>query len=373
MSRFQTLASIFAVTVLVLVAAEGLARFSRSLALRRDGLASPPSRTALSELSEQQWQDYDRFPYAELKPYVAFGPAANYRSPTLNTNELGLRGRPVAVPKPSGTIRITVLGGSAAFGTGASSDAATIPAQLEEALHVAGRREIEVVNAAAPGYISGQELAKLTFEVLDLQPDAVIIYDGFNDLNSPLMFERRPGYPSGFSWLERAAHFNSVGRVLAYRTQHFLHQSGLSFWARRARGLQEGALLAPPEADAEIIATYSRHLDTMVWLAQARGAKVVCAFQPTLFAKKYPTSGEQAVLDFVERRHPGYSKRLRELLPRAVAAMRKVAAARGVVFLDLSAIFDDIPGTIFFDTAHVTDEGNRVIAERLRGAVETLL
>src|SRR5262249_54590414 len=146
-------------------------------------------------------------------------PPANYRSGTVNTNERGFRGGAVTSPKPVGRRRIVVLGGSAVFGTGASSDEATFPARLQAALRARSGREVEVVNGGAPAYVSGQELARLIYEVVDLEPDVVIVYDGFNDLNSPLLFDPRPGYPSNFAWLERAVHFNSFRTLVTYRGQ----------------------------------------------------------------------------------------------------------------------------------------------------------
>jgi lysophospholipase L1-like esterase len=364
---------VVAITLLAMAAAEVAARAGRAVVLRREGLVPAPSRAALSGLSEAQWLDYDRLPVAELKPYVGFAPRANYRSPTVNTNELGFRGRAVQSPKPPGRVRVAVIGGSAAFGTGASSDAVTFPARLEAALRTRTGRDVEVVNAGAPAYVSGQELARLTFEVLDLEPDIAVVYDGFNDLNSALLFDPRPGYPSNFSWLERAVHFNSLRNLLTYRIRLCAQESGLGFWARRLTGVQDGVPLAAPGADAEIIDTYRRNLERMVALLQARGIRVICVFQPTLVGKRRRTAAEDGVLAYMERRHPGYARRFGDLLPAAVGAMRRVASARGVSFVDLSTVFDDSADTIFFDTAHVTDRGNALIADRLTPETEKLL
>lgn len=372
-TRLRSAAVIVAVTLLVAAAAEIVARAGRDATWRREGLLPAPSRTTLSGLSEAQWLDYDRLPVAELKPYVEFAPRVNYRSPTVNTNELGFRGGAVKNPKPPGRVRIVVVGGSAAFGSGASSDAATFPARLEAALRARSGRDLEVVNAGAPAYVSGQELARLVFELVDLEPDIVIVYDGFNDLNSALMFDPRPGYPSNFSWLERAVRFNSFRELLAYRVQLGLQESGLGFWARRVAGAREGAPRAAPAADGEIIGTYRRNVDRMVSFMQARGVRVICVFQPTLLARQRRTAAEEGVVAYMERRHPGYSRRFTDLLPRAVEAMRQVASARRVTFVDLSDVFDGSGATIFFDTAHVTDGGNALIADRLVPETEKLL
>jgi lysophospholipase L1-like esterase len=360
-------------TLLLLAGAEMLARWGRDAALRRDGLLPEPSRTALSGLSATQWADYDRLAVTQLKPYVEFVPQANYRSATVNTNERGFRGGPVANPKPPGRRRVVILGGSAAFGIGASSDEATFPARLQAVLRARGGRDLEVVNAGAPAYVSGQELARLIYEIVDLEPDVVIIYDGFNDLNSPLLFDARPGYPSNFAWREQTVHFNSFRQLLRYRIQLSLQSSGVGFWARRVRGVPDGVVPAAPAIDAEIIETYRRNLDRMVSLAQARGIRTVCVFQPTLLTRQRRPAPEEEVVAYMERRHPGYLTRFGGLHPRAVEAMRQVAASRRGAFVDLSGLFDTMTGTIFIDAAHVTDRGNALIAERLVPETETLL
>jgi hypothetical protein len=147
----------------------------------------------------------------------------------------------------------------------------------------------------------------------------------------------------------------------------------MGFWARRLRHITSGTPLASPEADAEILRTYRGNLDRMVWLLEASGARVLCTFQPTLLAKRSRTAQEREVITYLAKRHPGYAERFLGLLPGAVATMREVAAARQAAFVNLSGAFDDAAGTIFFDTAHVTDERNRLIAARLVEEVEHLL
>jgi hypothetical protein len=52
--------------------------------------------------------------------------------------------------------------------------------------------------------------------------------------------------------------------------------------------------------------------------------------------------------------------------------MRRVASRAGHL-VDLSNVFDDTADTIFFDTAHVTDRGNALIADRLAPETEKLV
>ncbi|MCA8957300.1 MAG: hypothetical protein KDC87_14590 [Planctomycetes bacterium] len=98
-------------------------------------------------------------------------------------NELGLRGGPVAVPKPAGHKRVLVLGDSYAFGFGVA-EKDTLAAQLQRAL-AAPHREVEVLNAGVPGYHTGQELQVLVRNGSKLAPDLVVLVYYANDNITP--------------------------------------------------------------------------------------------------------------------------------------------------------------------------------------------
>jgi hypothetical protein len=69
-----------------------------------------------------------------------------------------------------------LLGGSAAFGQYASSDAATITGYLNRI-----QDKYFFVNAGVPGWNSTQEMFRLAFQILDYRPALVMTYDGAND------------------------------------------------------------------------------------------------------------------------------------------------------------------------------------------------
>jgi lysophospholipase L1-like esterase len=75
------------------------------------------------------------------------------------------------------------MGGSNAFGYGSTSDKTTIDYILEDKMISNSKdTDIKVINAANPGYVSYQVLAKLQLRVIDLLPDYAILYMGWNDL-----------------------------------------------------------------------------------------------------------------------------------------------------------------------------------------------
>ncbi|MFN7955228.1 MAG: GDSL-type esterase/lipase family protein [bacterium] len=102
-------------------------------------------------------------------------------------NRIGLRGREIVEPKPSGTLRILALGDSFTWGWGAPADA-TYPSQLEERLRAAHpEQRIEVVNGGVSGYGTVQELLLLDRIGAAIQPDIVVLFYYRNDWRNNLV------------------------------------------------------------------------------------------------------------------------------------------------------------------------------------------
>jgi len=107
------------------------------------------------------------------------------KSDTISINSLGFRGNEFSLQKPDEIYRIFMLGGSTVFGHGATSDQTTIPGYLQEFFRdSSGKYEIEVINSGIQGADSFTELNLIETKLLDLSPDMIIVYDGWNDLRA---------------------------------------------------------------------------------------------------------------------------------------------------------------------------------------------
>ena len=104
---------------------------------------------------------------------------------TININNHGFRGDEFSEIKPSDTYRIFMLGGSTMFGTGATDDTTTIPGYVQQfSKNNSPSYNFQVINAGIQGADSFSELALINNKIIDMSPDLVIIYDGWNDLRS---------------------------------------------------------------------------------------------------------------------------------------------------------------------------------------------
>ncbi len=116
-----------------------------------------------------QQSEYDEISY-ELKPLIAEKAFRN----TVTTNSLGFRSQEVTNDKPL----IAMLGDSVTFGYGLADDEA-IGRRLEAKLP-----DVQVLNAAVPGYNLLQETATYEYKVARLKPSALIIVFNWNDLEN---------------------------------------------------------------------------------------------------------------------------------------------------------------------------------------------
>ena len=155
--------------LLALVALELALRLADRFAGRDGGAYVPPEEDMIFE------------PHPFLG--YALKPGIRRARPELTTNSLGMRGRDLQHAKPPGTFRILCIGSSSTFGSGVRQEAASYPAQLERILDRArpGGWAVEVGNCGVPGYTTASELIDLELRKLELQPDAIVIYEAAND------------------------------------------------------------------------------------------------------------------------------------------------------------------------------------------------
>lgn len=285
-----------------------------------------------------------RIAYLPL-PYVMYGLKPAWERDTgvdgivRTTNSLGFRGREIAVPKLAGRYRIVCLGGSTTYDDGVGDDE-TYPVQLERILRdeLPGR-DIEVVNAGVPSYTSAESLANLVFRCLELQPDALLVYDNINDYR-----------------VRTYGNFDS-----AYFHYRKVWNGTLDGWERGegelAGGINPFIQHPPPTRNGDEASNvtragtwaFRRNLTCMAAVARAYGV-------------------EAWFVGFVlDRKHPYATPAVVAAVKEQNDVLREVAEAHGGRFIDLVAGYPD--GDYFVDPVHNNAEGARVKARIIADAL----
>jgi lysophospholipase L1-like esterase len=146
------------------------------------------------------------------QPILGYMLRPNFHSSRFSHNSYGFRGPSFSIEKPSGTLRIVLMGASTVYGV-AVGDEETSAVQLENRLHtLLPGRQAEVLNAGVPGWNSRETLMNLRLRVLTLRPDIVVIVDGRNEV-FPQLFN---------NYQEDYSHYRKVG--YQFRNSNYTHK-----------------------------------------------------------------------------------------------------------------------------------------------------
>jgi hypothetical protein len=313
-----------------------------------------------------------RYPIGVIRrpqPYTMFGglphgDLRDHHGAVERLNARGYRGPAPAAVKPAGERRVFVVGGSSVF-----EGRPPLPELLEARLRKMGFTDIRCFNYGVVSSVSGMDLARVVFEVADLEPDMVVMYGGGNDVMSPLLYDPRPGYPFNFlayennPVLQRDMRPYPAFTLFAYGS-NALRVLAPGFFARRLGGLDDirrEAGYGSVEWREKIAGTYTKHMVKSERVSRAFGARFAAFFQPVLLYKSAFGREEREIAAMLE----GVGGTVRDLRVRTRRHLEEARGATGLDVVDLSGIFDLVPDDVFYDYIHVTDRGNQMLAEAM--------
>ncbi len=190
-------------------------------------------------------------PWQSVLPRYRYPP--NVTLPTgLTTNQFGWRGHPISLTKPPQTIRLAAVGASTTVD--GHSMPFSYPEFLEHWLNLWGQAnnynvKFEVINAGREGLNSNDIAAVVRYEVLPLDVDYVIYYEGSNQFHPETVVSFPPEYTMGQpppGLVPNLATVESDDKTLLD------YLSDYSALAARARSLVEQFLITgqePPKPD----------------------------------------------------------------------------------------------------------------------------
>ena len=244
----------------------------------------------------------------------------------ITTNDYGMRSKwnlkemvqRARNNRSKGVRNIIILGGSVAFGYGAVDDKNTISGVLNNMLKEDG---YEVFNLAQGGYTSFMDFFSLSAIGLYLEPDIIIVMEGYADTYH-LFYE-------------------SIGGELAW---------GL---------FSESEKQLDPEFSLNF---HYQNLDAILRLGSHRSRKVILALQPLSGFENNSTIENEKI-----KKMWGFYPRIREM-------MRLAAKNNNSKFIDLSVIFKKEKNSSinFFDKAHLTGTGQKKVAKFLVKTIKNL-
>ncbi len=336
-------------------------------------------------------------------PYKNMLPTPNYTDVRgIRHNAAGFRrSSEVDRVKPAGTFRIFLMGASTAYGTGGLwphlqrdyevlDNTETIDAYLEAYLSKSfpGQR-FEVINAGIPSTWTHHDLIYLNQTVLRYDPDMVLFLDGFNDF---YFFD--PGHDQFLDYSYTDHSYVIMGpptvRSLFSANAYWIFRKSALFHAlsRSARNLKR-ILSRPSERPAidvdvavrQVEEVFRRNalkmMERSALIARHEDVVPVFLLQPLLILERDRpglTPIEKQLHAFnVESYLPNYEEFMRRAVPRLAEVQDSALAAVGGEFLDLTGIYKHAQTQIFTDYAHLTPEGNQILADVVGGFIRPMV
>jgi hypothetical protein len=168
------------------------------------------------------------------------------------------------------------------------------------------------------------------------------------------------------------------------RKSAFAHMAGRA--GREAWRLVKGSERAPPiivDRDVEDVQwVFERNALPMIrrnaLILEDEGIPTIFMLQPMLALERknlerMPEIERQLFAFNVASWPPNYEDFLLQATPKIAAMIESEVEPTGASFLDLTAIFRESEGQIFTDYAHLTPEGNRILAEVVAGEIVRLM
>ncbi len=321
-------------------------------------------------------ESYNNIEAMKWRPYV-YWRRAPYHGENINIDADGIRKtyNVVNTKDSKPPKKVFMFGGSTMWGLGTADDF-TIPSIFAKEANAKGIN-CEVVNYGQDAYVSTQSLIELMIQLRRGNiPDAVVFYDGINDVFSAFQSGGVVGIPHGefrrvreFSLLEKnelkVAAARSAIRQLS--TIRILNEVLRKFKLRQDTFQGIPVDFEKPITDRKALAqavaqTYLNNIQVVQALAKAYGFKCLFYWQPMIFLKKNLTEYERRSIE-LDANYPG----LKELYLETYSAMQQSSTElkEDIAFHDISSIFNDLHEPIYTDYCHMGEKGNGLIVQRM--------
>ena len=260
--------------------------------------------------------------------------------------------------------KIFCFGGSTLWGMGVR-DNFTIPSLLSQKLNQKSAC-FDLTNYGETGYTLTQEVINLMLVLKSGKiPDYVIFYDGVNEVMVGFLNQKAGSfYRANTVSLKLLSQKESVWTKLGNSFRQTNIYRAMNDIQRRAQGLFRKTPGGSPQDEAAlekladaIVADYLENVEVVKHLAQAYGFKYLFIWQPALLANKTLTSEEKNLSAW-----DWYNQRFARLYQLVYDRMSRVKFDH---FHNIANIFDQKQKTVFFSWAHITEEGNEKVVDRL--------
>ena len=292
----------------------------------------------------------------------------HYKPPFLQTNNFRFNNGPngdrdIAVPKPKNLIRINCIGGSTTGNyISVDNNSVSYPLELEKILKSKSDKNIEVNNCGQGGYNSADLLVRFFLQIVDTEPNYLVIYHAHNDIRSYLTPNFHSDYSHSRKNLGEVYWKFSIGAKIPDVPIKFINylKNKWFFPSNVRQSLLE--LVSKGKVDSRVnfsqgLKTYERNLQNIIGSCLNNNIKVIlCTFCFYLH--------ERIKNDPL---HILYEKIVLE----ENEIMKKLAKKNNLKLVDCYSLISRDKSN-FVDSSHFTPEGMNLLAKTISEAINIL-
>ena len=254
----------------------------------------------------------------------------------------------VTINEPGNYLRkIYLFGGSTVY-NGEVPDNFTIASQL--ASLGANNFSYEVVNMGATSIHSAQQFGRLKAEINVNDGDAIIFYDGVNDVLQRIIYDNHEGYMIGEPkkesfWIKQLRSKSKYSSIL------------FIFYSKIIENTKE----TPSTLIKTSVDNYVNTLVVVNEYVKSQGASFYHFLQPTLFTKKNLNKYERSL---IEKGYPFVPTQFIQDFKRAYPLISNKLDSVEFSY-SLVGAFNNLKKSPYLDFCHVAHIGNKIIAENI--------
>ena len=293
-----------------------------------------------------------RFP---LSPFLVFGPRVNWQIPHKKFPQHAyFNSQAFRTPDPVGKktkdeYRIITLGGSTTEDLW-NDEGIHWPLVLEQELHRRGYKSVRVLNTGMSAYTTAHSLIRYEFDVVEHEPDMIIVMHNINDLlvNYFAARDQQEVDPHYKVLYGNKSYTGEIGNedIVFSRVVH-------SVASRLKRWQNTSAKLTIPDSDiSRGRIFFKRNLTNLVRLTRANGTVPVLLTMPIAKSQRI---FDGTVKD--NRPYPRYERFLQDFSSYN-QAVREVGKELGATVIDMNTLFAD-NDDYFADFVHYSTKGSR--------------
>ncbi|WP_420264234.1 SGNH/GDSL hydrolase family protein [Candidatus Magnetominusculus dajiuhuensis] len=348
--------------------------------MRHSGLL-PVYQGMIKELPKtKEWMEgyiaeLDDSAHTSWQSYVYFR-RKSFKGKYINIDSNGFRKTYDSLDPKYKSIKVFIFGGSTAWGTFARDDY-TIPSFISKMCANEGFNT-SILNFGEGGYVNSQEVIALMLEIRRGNvPDIVIFYDGYNDSFSAIQNEKA-GVPQNET--NRVREFESI-----YDSHNVYRQAIRSIFTNTIYIIEtlerlrvdhikkvdqiptKDDILTKAALANDAAQVYTSNIQVVQALGKYYRFDVLYYWQPALASKNKLSAYEADHFNFFNiRKTQSHTWNMKEFYQTATNRVNDLMSlSTDIKYYDISNIFRDHDETIFIDDVHITEEGNKIVAQKM--------